>query len=185
MIRLARMALGGAAVVVGLLAAGVAQAQEEAATVKRASELREAPADTGRTLATLTADSAVTRLGDRQGPWVKVRASAGTVGWVHMFDIAPATSSGSNAATGALRSVTSLFSKPASEKSTTSTATIGIRGLDAEDLSRSQPDAAAVGRMEALRATEADARQFARQASLATAHVDPLPEPAPVQGGQR
>jgi hypothetical protein len=184
MIRLARKALGCAVMALGLAAAGAAQAQEEAATVKRASELRDAPADTGRTLATLDADSAVTRLGDRQGPWVKVKAPAGTVGWMHMFDIAPATSSGSNAATGAMRGLTSLFSKPASQKTTTSTSTIGIRGLDAEDISRSQPDAAAVTRMEALRATEADARQFAKQASLATAHVDPLPEPAPVQGGQ-
>ncbi|RYY66411.1 MAG: hypothetical protein EOO24_54070, partial [Comamonadaceae bacterium] len=48
------------------LAAGLppaAQAQEEPAVVKRATELREAPGDAGRSLAALPADSTLTRLG--------------------------------------------------------------------------------------------------------------------------
>jgi hypothetical protein len=161
-----------------LLAAWPAHAEEEAAVIKRTSELREAPGDTGRAVATLAADSAVTRLGDRQGAWVKVRTGAGAVGWLHMFDIAPASASGSGGAAGALRSVTSLFSKPTAQRTTTATATIGIRGLGAEDIAQAQPDVPAVGRMEALRASDTDARQFARQAPLAAVSVEPLPAPA-------
>src|SRR6476661_10789450 len=94
-------------------------AEEEAAVVKRASELREAPGDTGRVLAPLPADSAVTRTGERQGPWIRVRTATGALGWVHLFDIGPVSGSGSGAVAGAFRSVTSLFSKPATQRSTT------------------------------------------------------------------
>ncbi|HZY17445.1 MAG TPA: SH3 domain-containing protein [Ramlibacter sp.] len=155
----------------------VAHAQEEPAVVRRATELREAPGESGRSVAPLPADTAVTRLGDRQGPWIKVRTGAGAAGWVHLFDIGPA-GGGGNLASNALRSVTSLFSRPAAQRTTTSTSTIGIRGLGAEDLAQAQPDAAAVARMEALRLGEPQARQFARDAALKAVAVDPLPEPS-------
>lgn len=187
MIRVARHA-AGAMVLLALALALPVQAQEEPAVVKRASELREAPGDGGRILASLPADSAVTRLGDRQGPWVKVKSPAGATGWVHMFDIAPGSGSGTGVAAGALRSVTSFFNKPSQQRTTTPTATIGIRGLGAEDIAQAQPDTAAVGRMEALRASENDARQFARQAAITPADVVPLPAPsrttAPAGGQQ-
>jgi hypothetical protein len=152
-------------------------AQEEAAIVKRASELREAPGDTGRVLAPLPADSAVTRTGERQGPWIRVRTAIGALGWVHLFDIGPVSGSGSGSVAGAFRSVTSLFSKPSTQRSTTSTSTIGIRGLDAEDLAKAQPDEQAVAKMEALRQSDGEARQFARRASLSAVRVDPLQAP--------
>ena len=172
----------GTAWLAALLVAGAlpgpAHAEEEAAVVKRGSELRETPGDTGRVLAPLPADTAVTRTGERQGAWIRVRTAAGAAGWVHLFDVGPASGSGSNAVAGAFRSVTSLFSKPASERTTTSTSTIGIRGLGAEDLAQAQPDAQAVTRMEALRQSESDARQFARRAQLTPVSVEPLPEPS-------
>lgn len=166
------------------LGAGAARAQEEAAVLRRASELREAPGDTGRSLAALPADTALTRLGERQGPWVRVRTAAGATGWVHLFDVGPASGAGSSggsgtgAAAGALRSITGFFSKPSTQRTTASTSTIGIRGLGAEDLAQAQPDTAAVTRMEALRQDEAQARRFARGAALATVPVEPLPVPA-------
>ena len=161
-------------------------AQEEAAVVKRASELREAPGDTGRVLQPLPAATALTRTGERQGPWVHVRTAAGTAGWVHLFDIGPATgggtASGGNVLSGALRGVQGLFAKPADRPLTTATSTIGIRGLGAEDIANAQPDPAAVARMEALRVSDADARGFAQTAAWQPVPVDPLPAPAPVRG---
>jgi hypothetical protein len=111
-----------------------------------------------------------------------VRTAAGATGWVHLFDVGPASrgaaaASGGGAA-GALRGVTSFFTKPSEQRSATPTSTIGIRGLGAEDIAQAQPDTGAVTRMEALRVAEPQARQFARDASLKTASVDPLPAPA-------
>lgn len=167
-----------AALVVASALPGPARAEEEAAVVKRGSELRETPGDAGRVLAALPADTAVTRTGERQGAWVRVRTGAGATGWVHLFDVGPATGSGSGAVAGAFRSVTSLFSKPTAQRTTASTSTIGIRGLGAEDLAQAEPDMQAVARMEALRQGDNDARQFARRAQLTPVSVEPLPEPS-------
>ncbi len=170
----ARRLLGAALLACWALAA---QAQGEAAVMKRATELREAPGESSRSLAPLPAEAAVTRLGERQGPWIQVRSAAGTTGWVHMFDTA-APASGGNAATGALRGVTNLFSKGSNRPVTTATSTIGIRGLGAEDLAQAQPNLGAVAQMEALRQTEAQARAFALEAALTPAAVESLPAPA-------
>ncbi len=156
---------------------------QEAAVTKRATELREAPAATAATLAALPAETPLTRLAERQGPWVQVRTSAGATGWVHLFDVAPAAGGGArmdpaggSSAANPLRGVTNIFSRSAA--STTPTAASGIRGLGAEDLANAQPNPAAVGQMEALRQSEADARAFAASALLQPVAVDPLPAPA-------
>jgi hypothetical protein len=162
-----------------------AWAQEEPAVVRRATELREQPGDAGRSLAPLPVDTAVTRLPERQGPWVRVRTAAGAVGWVHLFDVgAPGASAASSGggASGLLRGVTGFFSK-STPRSTVSTSTIGIRGLGAEDLAQAQPDMAAVARMESLRVSEQQARQFAREARWTPASVEPLPAPAAATSG--
>ena len=160
-----------------VLLAGAAQAQGEAAVMKRAAELREAPAETARPVATLPAQSAVTRLGERRGPWIEVRSGAGATGWVHMFDVGPegGSASSGNPATGALRGLTSFFNKGGTQRATTPTATIGIRGLGAEDLAQATPNMQAVGQMEALRQSERQAREFAREAALGTVDVPALP----------
>lgn len=174
-----RTQLGRAAVaLVWLVACGtvLAQPQEETVVVKQATELRE-QAGAGRSLAALQAETSVTRMADRQGPWVRVRTTAGLVGWVHLFDLGAAGSApgSSGGASGLLRGVTGLFGKPS--PTTVSTSAVGIRGLGAQDLVQAQPDTAAVTRMEALRATEPQARQFARDAGLAPQSVEPLPAP--------
>jgi hypothetical protein len=161
------------------LASPLALAQGEAAVTRRATELREAPASSGRSLAALPAQSPLTRLGERQGPWVQVRTEAGATGWLHLFDVGPATSAAGNMASGALRGITSLFAKGGpSSAVTVPTSTIGVRGLGAEDLARAQPDPAAVGHMESLRQNENQARAFARAAALRPVAVDALPAPS-------
>lgn len=155
---------------------------QEAAVTRRDTELRATPGDGGRSIAPLPAQSPVTRTGERQGPWVQVRTAAGASGWLHLFDLGPATTTASaesggaaNAVGGALRGVTNLFGGNRPSQAAT---TAGIRGLGAEDLAQAQPDTAAVAQMEKLRQSEADARAFAGSAALRQASVASLPAPA-------
>jgi hypothetical protein len=148
---------------------------QEAAVVRRATELREAPGDQARSLAPLPAQTAVTRTNERQGPWVQVRTAAGATGWVHLFDVGPATAAARGGAGDALRGVTGLFSSPRTSQPGT---TAGIRGLEAADLAQAQPNLAAVTQMEALRQNESEARSFADRSALRPAQVAPLPATA-------
>lgn len=167
------------AVVCAALLAAPALAQEAAVT-RRVVEVRDAPGDKGRSVATLPAQAAVTRTTERQGPWVQVRTASGATGWVHLFDIGPAgaaaSDSGGSAIGGALRGVTGLFGGSRTTTQTGSTA--GIRGLGAEDLAQAQPNTQALTQMEALRQPEADVRSFAGRSAWRPAAVEPLPEPA-------
>lgn len=168
------------------LACMLAQAQPagEAAVTRRAAELRDTPGETGRSLASLPAQAPVTRLAGRQGAWVQVRSSTGATGWLHLFDVGPAQGAQSGGgASSVLRGVTSLFNRGTPQTTSTATSTIGIRGLGAEDLANAQPNLPAVTRMEALRQSEDQAREFAARAALASAPVDPLPAPARARSG--
>ena len=173
-----RHAIGLAALAFGSLA--MAQSADTL-TLKRATDLRDAPADTARAVAPLAAQSAVTRLGARQGPWIEVRSAQGQTGWIHLFDAGlPPQQAQGNSASGALRGITSLFSSsPARPATTTATSTIGIRGLGAEELANAQPNLEAVGKAEALRQNAGQARSFGTLAQLQTRPVDPLPVPQP------
>lgn len=175
------------------LAPGAVMAQEQV-LVKRPAELREAPGEGSRSLGALAVQTPVTRLDERKGPWIKVSTTSapGTTGWLHMFDVAaPGTpGQGGNAATGALRGITSFFNKGSGQAPAThlATSTVGIRGLGAEDIANAQPNPAAVGRIEAMRMDAGQARQFAMEASLSSQAVEALPEPArarvPAAAGQ-
>jgi hypothetical protein len=102
-----------------------------------------------------------------------------------MFDVGSTVpAQGGNTATGALRGLTSFFGRSSAQApaATTSTATIGIRGLGAEDIANAQPDLAAVARAEALRQDAVRARQFGTDAALVAQLVEPLPlPPAPTR----
>jgi hypothetical protein len=174
MIRIAWPAFAFAAL---LASAALAQ---EAAITRRATEVREAPGDSSRSLAALPPQAGLTRTGERRGPWVQVRTADGVTGWVHLFDLGPATATttGSDAANvvgGALRGITGLLggSRPAHAGTTA-----GIRGLDAQDLARAQPNVYERAQMDKLRQGEAEARTFAEAAGLHPVAVADLPAPA-------
>ncbi len=174
----ARQVMAGAL----LLCAGAVFAQSETVLVKRASQLRDAPGESSRILAPLPVQTSVARLGERQGPWVKVRMTDGTQGWVHMFDItSPASASTQGGgATGALRSITGFFSRGSAQGNAgPATSTVGIRGLGAEDIANSQPNLTAVTLLDTARLDAGQARQFASSASLSSRTVEPLPVPSP------
>ena len=161
------------------LLASAAQAQDTA-VVKRATQLRDSPAESGASVAPLEANTPVTRSSERKGPWTKVSTPQGATGWVHMFDLGPQAGSASgtgNAATGGLRSLGGLFGGN-SGSTTTATSTVGIRGLGAEDIARAQPNPAAVSQAEGLRVNADQARQFAGNAALQARTVPPLAEPS-------
>lgn len=166
------------------LFAGIAGAQE-AAVVKRATQLRDSPAESGASVAPLEANTVVTRSSERKGAWTKVSTSQGATGWVHMFDLGPqsgAAPAASNAATSGLRGLGGLFGGN-SGSTTTATSTVGIRGLGAEDIANAQPDPAAVSRAEGLRVNADQARQFASNAALQPRDVAPLAEPPRATSG--
>ena len=177
-----------------LLPGSAAAQQAESAMLKRAAELRDAPADTGRSLAALPAQEPVSRMGARQGAWIQVQTRGGITGWVHMFDVGPAglgggagtsTPSGGNVLTGGLRGISNMLGGGSPlPPPRVSTSTIGIRGLEAEDLARAQPNLNAVTQMEQLRQDEASARQFAAEAPLAAATVPALSAPARMSSPQ-
>ena len=155
--------------------------QGEQVVIKRAAQLREGPAESSRILVPLAPQTALTRLGDREGAWIKVRMADSTSGWVHMFDItASASPAQASAGSSALRGITSFFNKGSAQGSgsTVATSTLGIRGLGAEDLANTQPNPAAVTQADALRMDAAQARQFAAGAALASRQVEALPVPA-------
>jgi hypothetical protein len=153
---------------------------QEAAVIKRATQLRDAPTDSGASVAPLEANIVVTRTNERKGPWTKVSTQQGASGWVHMFDLGPqsgAAAPSNNAATSGLRGLGGLFGATGGS-TTTATSTVGIRGLGAEDIANAQPDPAAVGRVEGLRVNADQARQFASSASLQSREVPALAQPA-------
>jgi hypothetical protein len=158
--------------------AGATHAQD-AAVVKRATQLRDTPAESGASVAPLAANTVVTRSSERKGPWAKVSTAQGATGWVHMFDLGPQAGSASgtgNAATGGLRGLGGLFGGN-SGSTTTATSTVGIRGLGAEDIANAQPNPEAVTQAEGLRVNADQARKFATTASLQSRTVPPLAEP--------
>ena len=155
-------------------------AHAQTAVVKRSTELRESPADNAPSLGQIPANTQVNRTSERNGPWVKVQTPQGATGWVHMFDLGPQSGSATptnNAATSGLRGLGGLFGGN-SGSTTTATSTVGIRGLDAEDIANAQPNPAAVGRAESLRVNADQARQFASSASLQSRDVPALAQPA-------
>ena len=158
-------------------------AQTETVQIKRPAQLRDAPGETSPSLLALPVQTAVTRLGERQGPWIKVRMADGIIGWVHMFDVTSA--SGSTQASGgagasALRNISNFFNKGSAQAQAggVATSTLGIRGLGAENLANAQPDLAAVAQADAMRLNATQAQQFASAAALAPRQVAPLAAPA-------
>lgn len=177
-----RNPLTPALLVLALLGSLSAQAQDALFT-KRQTTLREGPAESATALATLPAQTALTRQPTRQGAWVQVKTAAGASGWIHLFDVGPATeqSSVASAATCALRGLSNLFNRGSAQNQNTSgtTATVGIRGLGAEDIANAQPNLAALAQAEGLRQDATQAKRFATEAGLSARTVDALPVPAP------
>ena len=174
---LVRTALASVLAVTAMCAA----AQTETLQTKQAISLRDQPATTATTLASLPAGTSVTRLPQRNGPWMQVQTGTGQVGWVHMFELtaSKASAPASNGLTGALRGLSGFLNRGSSSGGTTvATSTVGIRGLSKEDIQNAAPNTAAVERLEQFRVDDTQARRYASERSLQAQAVTPLPAPA-------
>ena len=131
------------------------------ATVVRATELKKAPASDAETLASLEENASV-ETAERRGGWIQVKTNAGASGWVKFLAL---RFSGSAAPKAGDSGVSQLFNVARGGTSGTQ-ATTGVRGLDAEDISGAQPNAAALQRMDGYAVNADEAGRFAAAGPL-------------------
>jgi Bacterial SH3 domain len=154
-----------------LFALSCAAGAQEQAFTNRSTELREQGAAESRVLATLPENTPVKVLA-RGGGWTRVDAG-GTAGWVRVFHlrfpvVAVTSSSSGNALTG-LGSALG-FGKSRSQEA--NTATLGVRGLDKEQVQSASPDPEALRRLHSFRVDQATAERFARDGKLNAVSID-------------
>jgi len=109
--------------------------------------------------------------GERRGPWLAVRTSAGH-GWVPSFNVRYRATSST-----APRPQASPLNAFRSVTGGNVTATIGVRGLEKDDRAHAKFDARQLSLLESSRATEAQARAAAAAAGLRSRDVEFLAEP--------
>lgn len=166
-----RTFLALAVALAGLLAAGMASAQEQA-FANRATELKDRPSFDGRTIAPV-ADGAAVKVLSRQGGWTQVEVGASR-GYIRVFHLRFPSTVEQSSGGGALGGLTSIFGFGGSKRGpeTSKVATIGIRGLTPEDFQSSSPDPAALKKLQSYRSDKASAERFAKEAKLAPVRVD-------------
>ena len=165
-----------------LVLASASWAQEQAFT-NRATELKDKAAVEGRTVSSLPENTAVKVL-QRSGGWTRVE-TAGQSGWVRAFHLRFPTTVAETSSGGAMGSLTSAFGFGRPKTQQASTATVGIRGLSAEDFKNANPDSAALQRLVSYRVDRGTAERFAREARLASVSINYLMEEATSSKGRR
>ena len=101
---------------------------------------------------------------ERRGGWMKISGN-GKAGWAQLYQVL--TGKGTQATrSGEGLVMLKSIGKTGRSGSQGIVATTGIRGLSAEDLKTAKPNPKAVESMEASRASDSTARQFARSAGL-------------------
>jgi len=161
-----------------LLAAFAALAAAEPVTVERDSVVRAEP----RTDSAVVANFARGVSGEalaRQGAWVQVKAATAT-GWLYSFNVrfgVPAGSAGEGAGAGSV-----LGRVFAPRQKVNVTATLGIRGLDEEDLKQAQFDGGQLEALDGFAASREQAEAHAGGAGLSAARIDYLSQPAVAVG---
>lgn len=140
------------------LACGLAAAQQ--VTISRDSSLHAEPNADAPVVAQIKQGTPAQQIG-KQGAWVNVKTGSGT-GWVYSFNVAyaatgPASAAGSGGGGARRGGVTS---------------TIGIRGLEAEDLKKATFDANQLNSLDSFATTKQDAESAARGSGLKGSKVE-------------
>lgn len=165
-------------VAAGLLSACAALAAAEPVTIERDSVVRAEP----RTDSAVVANFAKGATGEalaRQGAWVQVKTAAGS-GWLYSFNVrfgAPAGSAGEGAGAGSV-----LGRVFAPRQKVNVTATLGIRGLDEEDLKQAQFDGGQLQALDGFAASREQAEAHAGGAGLTATRIDYLSQPSVAAG---
>jgi hypothetical protein len=153
------------------LNAGLTAAYAEPVTLERDSVLRSEPRVDSVTLGNLPSGSTGEAL-LRQGAWVQVR-SGNITGWLYSFNVRFGAAAGSGDGAG---SVLGRVFGPRQRVSVTST--IGIRGLDEEDLKQARFDETQMQVLDSYAATREQAESHAGAAGLGAVRIDYLGDSA-------
>ena len=157
----------------GLLAILAAVAFAEPVTLERDSVARAEP----RTDAAVVANFPRGATGEavaRQGAWVQVRSGSAT-GWLYSFNVRFGAPAGSGDGAGSGSVLGRVFGP---RQKVNVTATIGIRGLDEEDLKQARLDSGQLQAMDGFAASREQAEAHAGEAGLQASRVDYLSAPA-------
>ena len=149
------------------LAAGTAPAQQ--VTLERDSPLYSEPRLESAQVTQLARGATGEVLG-KQGGWLNLRTPAGS-GWLFSFNVrfpSQKADAGDSGAGGALGRVTGA------RRTTSVTSSIGIRGLEEEELKQATFDAGQMKLLDEYAASKEAAEQGARAAGLAPAKVEYL-----------
>ncbi len=153
-----------------LLATIAAAALAEPVTVERDSILRAEP----RTDAGVAGNLAKGATGDavsRQGAWVQVKSGTVT-GWLYSFNVRfGAVGAGSSSGGGTGSALGRVFGP---RQQVNVTATIGIRGLDEEDLKQAHFDEGQMRQLDGFAASREQAAAQAGKSGLSAVQVDYL-----------
>ncbi len=131
--------------------------------------MHEAPSRDARVISQIKAGSAGEMIG-KQGVWVQLRTAAGT-GWVMSFNLRFASEASSPRGGGPATALGRLVS-PGQKRAPI--ATIGIRGLEAEDLKGASFDSQQMSLLEKYATTRQEAESAARASGLDAVRVDYL-----------
>lgn len=137
----------------------------------REVELKAAPSHSAATLARLPKDSRVEVLLDQRA-WAQVKAGS-VSGWTLGFYVMK----GEPAASAGLGKRLSEAWSLGTERSTATSATIGVRGLDEEDLKSAKFDEHELRRLEGLTMSPSEATRFAKQGGLVVQSLGYFPPP--------
>jgi hypothetical protein len=142
-------------------------AHAEPVTLERDSVLRAEPRTDSATVTTLPNGATGEALA-RQGAWVQIRSGSAT-GWLYSFNVrfgaAPSLGDGAGSVLGR------VFG---SRQRVNVTSTIGIRGLDEEDLKQARFDSSQVQQLDNFAASRDQAESHAGGLGLSAAKIDYL-----------
>lgn len=147
------------------LCAGIAAAYAEPVTLERDSVLRTEPRVDAAAVANL-AKGATGEAVARQGAWVQIRSGNAT-GWLYSFNVRFGAEATSGSGAG---SVLGRVFGPRQRINVTST--IGIRGLDEEDLKQARFDGSQIQQLDSYAASRDQAESHAGGAGLSASRLD-------------
>jgi len=162
--------------VAALLPACPLWAVAEQVTLERDSVVRAEPRTDSAVVANLARGVSGEALA-RHGAWVQVR-TATTTGWLYSFNVrfgVPAGTAGSGESGGTGSVLGRVF---APRQKVNVTATIGVRGLDEEDLKQAQFDGGQLQALDGFAASREQAQAHAGDAGLSPTRVEYLARPA-------
>ncbi len=139
----------------------------EPVLTNRATEMYKA-ADSDSPVVEKLSSKTQVRVVERKGKWHRVIAASNATGWVNMMHLRGETIVvASTSEPGFLSGITGALSGASGSGSQKSQgATLGIRGLTAEDLQGATPNPAALAKVRSFKSESSEAERFSREANL-------------------